>query len=90
MIGMGYTCAAQATWDEKFWNPKPLADDVILPLPCDGAMAFRKVIIPQNNLLDDYGIVVGQEGDEWGYVEQARQEHIAGSFPEKKDRAATT
>ncbi|MDY4382580.1 SUMF1/EgtB/PvdO family nonheme iron enzyme [Pectobacterium brasiliense] len=87
MMGMGYTCAAQATWDEKFWNPKPLADDVILPLPCDGAMAFRKVIIPQNNQLDDYGIVVGQEGDEWGYVEQARQEHIAGSFPEKKGQS---
>ncbi|AFI88616.1 SUMF1/EgtB/PvdO family nonheme iron enzyme [Pectobacterium parmentieri] len=87
IAGMGYTCAAHAAWDEKFWNPKPLADDVILPLPCDGAMAFRKVIIPQNNLLDDYGIVVGQEGDEWGYVEQARQEHISGSFSEKKGQS---
>jgi hypothetical protein len=83
IIGLGYACAANATWDEKFWNPKPLADDVILPMPCDGAMAFRKVAIPLNKPLEDYNITLGQEGDDWGYVEQSRQEHIAGSFPEK-------
>lgn len=85
-IGLGYSCAVQATWDEKFWNPKPLADDVILPMPCDGAMAFRKVAIPQNKPLEDYNIVLGQEGDEWGFVEQSRQEHIAGSFPDPKNK----
>ena len=86
LMGLGYSCAVQATWDEKFWNPKPLADDVILPMPCDGAMAFRKVAIPQNKPLEDYNITLGQEGDEWGYVEQARQEHIAGSFPDQKNK----
>lgn len=86
LMGLGYSCAVQATWDEKFWNPKPLADDVILPMPCDGAMAFRKIAIPQNKPLEDYNITLGQEGDEWGYVEQARQEHIAGSFPDAKNK----
>lgn len=86
LIGLGYSCAVQATWDEKLWNPKPLADDVILPMPCDGAMAFRKIAIPQNKPLEDYNITLGQEGDEWGYVEQSRQEHIAGSFPDQKDK----
>ena len=86
LMGLGYSCAVQATWDEKFWNPKPLADDVILPMPCDGAMAFRKVAIPQNKPLEDYNITLGQEGDEWGYVEPARQEHIACSFPDQKNK----
>jgi len=36
--------------------------------------------------LEDYNITLGQEGDEWGYVEQARQEHIAGSFPDQKNK----
>lgn len=82
--GLGFSCAANATWDEKFWNPKPLADDVILPLPCDGAMAFRKVAIPLDKPLADYSITLGEEGNEWGYIEQSRPDHIAGSFPQEK------
>ena len=30
-------------WEEKFYNPKPLEGDVILPMPCDGNMVFRMV-----------------------------------------------
>ena len=85
IAGLVTTSAAHATWDEKFWNPKPLPDDVILPMPCDGAMAFRKVAIPLDKPLQDYNITLGQEGDEWGYLEQSRQEHIAGSFPAAKN-----
>ena len=29
------------TWDERFYNPTALPDDLILPTPCGGAMAFR-------------------------------------------------
>ncbi len=36
-------CAATAEWPENFYNPQPLPDDILLPLPCDGAMAFRWV-----------------------------------------------
>ena len=38
-----FAATAQSAWDEKFYNPQPLADDVILPLPCEGSMAFRIV-----------------------------------------------
>ncbi len=71
---------AKALWQERYFNPKPLTDDIILPMPCDGAMAFRKVIIPLNNPLDDFGIMLGQDGDDWGYLEQSRPEYISGSF----------
>ncbi len=73
----------QAAWDTKFYNPQPLADDVVLPMPCDGAMVFRRVQVPMANPLDDYAITLGQDGDEWGYLEQARPTHIAGSFSVK-------
>jgi hypothetical protein len=86
IAGMGYACATKAAWDEKYWNPQPLPDDVILPMPCDGAMAFRKISIPLDKPLADYSITLGQEGSEWGYVEQSRPEYIAGSFPDEKEK----
>ena len=71
---------AAAAWDEKYFNPKPAPDDVILPMPCDGAMAFRKIMVPVARPLDDYSITVGQDSGDWGYLEQARPAYIAGSF----------
>ncbi|MCC8366736.1 SUMF1/EgtB/PvdO family nonheme iron enzyme [Xenorhabdus sp. PB61.4] len=77
--------SASAVWEDKFYNPKPLADDVILPMPCGGAMVFRKISIPLSQPLQDYNITLGGgENDEWGYLEQARAEYIAGSFAEGK------
>ena len=35
--------AAAVAWPEALYNPRPLAGDVRLPLPCGGAMAFRRV-----------------------------------------------
>lgn len=71
---------AQAGWEEKLFNPKPVADDVILPMPCEGSMAFRKVYIPLAGPLEDYPIQIGQDGAEMGFVEQSRPAFIAGSF----------
>ena len=72
--------SAQANWEEKFFNPNPMADDVILPMPCEGSMVFRRVEIPLSKPLDDYSITLGQEGGDWGFMEQAFGTHIAGSF----------
>jgi formylglycine-generating enzyme required for sulfatase activity len=75
---------AAARWEEKLFNPKPLPDDVILPMPCDGAMVFRKIYVPLSRPLDDYAITLGQDSAEWGYLEQARPSFIAGSFSASK------
>jgi hypothetical protein len=77
-----------AAWEEKYYNPKPAADDLILPMPCDGAMAFRQVRVPLTGPLEDYAITVGQDSGDWGYMEQARPAHIAGSFTISKPEAA--
>lgn len=35
--------AESMDWPRNWYNPKPRPDDVLLPLPCGGAMAFRWV-----------------------------------------------
>lgn len=73
---------AEITWNEKHYNPAAHADDVTLPMPCGGAMVFRKVYIPSSSPLDDYSIQLGQDSEDWGYVEHTRPTFVAGSFSE--------
>ncbi|HBR0856847.1 TPA: hypothetical protein L9H97_004839, partial [Klebsiella pneumoniae] len=58
-------------WAEKTYNPKPDSDDVILPMPCEGSMVFRRVEIPVAGPLDDIPITLGEDGGEWGFVEHS-------------------
>jgi hypothetical protein len=85
-LSLGYVlCASAAGWEEKYYNPMPDAADVVLPMPCEGSMVFRKVFIPVAGPLDDYPINIGQDGAEYGYVEQTRPTFIAGSFTGAKN-----
>ncbi|MDP2243531.1 SUMF1/EgtB/PvdO family nonheme iron enzyme [Pseudomonas sp.] len=80
-LGLCLVSAANAAgWEQKHFNPLPEASDVVLPMPCDGSMVFRKVYIPLAGPLDDYPVSIGQDNAEWGYVEQTRPAFIAGSF----------
>ncbi|MBV7476884.1 SUMF1/EgtB/PvdO family nonheme iron enzyme [Pseudomonas sp. PDM31] len=80
-LTLGYVLDASAAgWEEKYYNPMPETGDVVLPMPCEGSMVFRKVFIPVAGPLDDYPINIGQDGAEYGYVEQTRPTFIAGSF----------
>ena len=72
----------QITWPEKLYNPAPAADDLILPLACGGAMAFRPVEIPGSGLLDDRPVELGQADAARGYKEGRRLSHLAGAFSE--------
>lgn len=72
--------AKAASWPEEHFNPAPAADDVILPMPCGGAMTFRKVMIPSEGPLSDRPITVGSADDERGFAEGTRPAFIAGSF----------
>lgn len=78
--------SAAVEWDEDYFNPQPLDDDVVLPMPCGGAMAFRKVHIPNEGPLNDFSVVLGATSDANGYSEGVRPAQIAGSFDEGPDR----
>lgn len=78
--------AAEAPWDQKFTNPKPLPDDVVLPMPCGGGMVFRPVEIPSEGPLGDYQVTLGGTDEEQGYSEASRPIHLAGSFNSGKSQ----
>jgi hypothetical protein len=68
------------SWEEKFYNPKPDKDDLVLPMPCGGAMVFRRIIVPGGGLLDDRRIVLGGDDERFDVSERTRQDHLMGGF----------
>ncbi|OBW91065.1 sulfatase [Gallibacterium genomosp. 3] len=78
-----FAATAQSAWDEKFYNPQPLADDVILPLPCEGSMAFRIVKTNTHKPLEDTSITLGGNRQQDGYAEYATPNYITGGFTDK-------
>lgn len=67
-------------WPDKYVNPKPLDDDLLLPMPCGGAMAFRPVDIPAVSWLDDRRVELGYPDRERAYKEGRRYAYLAGAF----------
>lgn len=75
------TLTSYATaWETQFYNPKPAADDLILPMPCDGSLVLKKVFTPTNRPLDDIKIILGSDQKELGFAEYATPNYISGSF----------
>ncbi len=74
-----------APWPERFYNPQPAPDDLILPLPCGGAMAFRRIDVPHESMLSDRKIVIGGSEERFAYAEASRYEYIEGSFTDRAD-----
>lgn len=79
--------------ENKLDNPKPLADDVSLPLPCGGEMVFRYVYILAQGSLDDreislgYPFSEGEAGYKQSFISGYRRDFINGQFT-LKDLAA--
>jgi predicted nucleic acid-binding protein len=75
--------AAQAPWPEAFTNPRPAPGDLLLPLPCGAALAFRPVATPAGaGPLDDRAVTLGSADADLGYAEFLRGEAVAGAFTE--------
>jgi len=73
------------TWQPQFYNPAPAADDLVLPMPCGGAMAFRRVDVPKAGALDDRRIVVGGSDSRFALAESSRDDFIDGAFADPSD-----
>ncbi|MFA5119850.1 formylglycine-generating enzyme family protein [Zavarzinia sp.] len=82
--------AFAADWDAKYWNPQAAGDDVVLPMPCGGAMAFRVVETPAGDAaagpLDDRQVTLGLSDPETDYVEHSRKDYLAGGLVDGKGR----
>lgn len=73
--------AGQTPWPEALWNPAPLADDLVLPLPCSGRIALRPVPTPMEpGPLADRAVTLGEADPATDYAEFPRRAHVAGAF----------
>jgi len=83
---------APVTWPAADWNPNPTNDDVVLPMPCGGGMAFRKVYTSgaypdsEQALLEDQKVVLGGTEDGVPALSYLRTGYVAGAF-EDRDRS---
>ena len=72
--------AAEAPWNVQTYNPVPAEGDLILPMPCGGGMAFRRVNVPSGGIFDDHRVTLGSHEENRGYAEYRRISWIAGGF----------
>lgn len=78
--------APSIAWEEKYWNPVALPDDVVLPMPCGGAMAFRPVSTPNGDgAIGDVAVDLGQEGGDQPFLTGLRRSYVSGAFSDGKD-----
>ena len=66
-----------APWEEKFYNPKPLEGDVILPMPCEGSMVFRIVKTETHSPLEEKSIILGSDNSADQIAEHSTPNAIA-------------
>lgn len=72
---------AQAPWPQQSWNPAPLADDLVLPMPCGARLVLRPVETPmRDGPLADRAVTLGQAETGSDYAEFPRRVHVAGPF----------
>lgn len=76
----GATAGADDAWPAKLFNPAPISEDVVLPMPCGGSMVFRKVQVPGSGILDDYQVKLGDPDQALAFSEYAHPEYIAAPF----------
>ena len=69
------------------YNPKPAEGDLILPMPGDAEMVFRRTPVPGSGFWGDQSRII-QIGDASGGIfEGLQRTQISGSFPSGKDGA---
>ncbi len=77
---------APQRWEARFYNPQPAPGDLVLPLPCGGAMVFRRIDVPHESALADRKIVVGGTDERFAFAEGSRYDYIDGAFGDPKDK----
>lgn len=87
----GTSTTAEITWPLDQYDPAAKTDpaakaNLILPMPCGGAMAFQKVVVPveANNPLDDRLLRLGQSQAQTGYSDYFRPAFLRGAFSDDK------
>lgn len=83
LAGAAAPAQAQAdiTWPEELYNPQPDVDDLVLPMPCGGAMVFRRIELALGpNPLDDQLVILGSDSQEDAPFDFRLRDHLTGGF----------
>ena len=73
--------APAITWEEDTYNPQPAEGDLVLPMPCGGAMVFRRIDTPNTEgAIGDVPVLLGQEGDAQPFLNGLRKSFVSGPF----------
>ncbi|MEO3471720.1 SUMF1/EgtB/PvdO family nonheme iron enzyme [Roseomonas sp. CAU 1739] len=84
LFALAQPAAAQAPWPADFTNPRAADGDLLLPMPCGGAMAFRPIETPTGaGALEDRQVTLGTTDPAGGVAEFARREAVAGPFTQQ-------
>lgn len=81
--------AAAISWDSRYYDPAGNAD-LLLPLPCGGAMAFQRVDtpVPAGDPTADRTVQLGLATTDSGYADYLRRAFIRGGFSGEGSAAA--
>lgn len=75
---------AFAASSDKFFNPQKSPDDVIISMPCDMSMVFKKVYTSKNKLkLEDKNFKAGLNDTDNPLSQAENTRYIQGSFHDK-------
>jgi len=80
-------CNLLSNSQSDYYNPKPLADDVKLPMPCGLKMVFRKIIVPGQNFWGDEKRIIKIGDDAGDMFEIPLKASVNGSFYDSKQWA---
>lgn len=86
-FGLAGAALAQTKWPANLFNPQAKPDDVVLPMPCGGSMAFRRVNVPGADALDDRRVQLGNADQRFAYSENTRSEYVGGGFTDTKQKS---
>ena len=95
MVLANTAARAEPTWKDVFYDPGAAnhgVADLILPMPCGGAMAFQRVDVPMDatNPLDDIRLRLGQSETNGGFSEYLRFAYLRGPFEALETDQTTT
>ncbi|WP_413204841.1 formylglycine-generating enzyme family protein [Rhodospirillum sp. A1_3_36] len=82
-LAMGLARAAEPSWPKESYNRKPTKDDLVLPMPCGGAMVFRPVDIPGGDVFADQKVMLGGGRKERAFIENPHPGYVGGTFEGK-------
>lgn len=90
LVALAPAVAAQEIgWQESHYNPQPDPADLVLPMPCGGAMAFRRIETRNTGgAIGDVPVLLGQEGGPQPFLNGLRRSYVSGPFSDSDDPLA--